>query len=162
MQVAGPQARLLAAGSTLDFDDHALLVVGVALDHREAYLLLELLDAGPCRLQVRAELGVLAHLGDQFLRARGVILGAPPFGGELRGGLDLTVVAAGLRVAFAVGDDGGVRHLLAELGEAGFDLLDEPSITGASLGVRPEQVVRAVDGCFSPDGLVWSSMVVGP
>jgi hypothetical protein len=31
-----------------------------------------------------------------------------------------------------------------------------------ALGVRPEQVVRAGDGCLSPDGLVWSSMVVGP
>ena len=30
------------------------------------------------------------------------------------------------------------------------------------LGVRPEQVVHAVDGCFSPDGLMSSSMVVGP
>ena len=29
-------------------------------------------------------------------------------------------------------------------------------------GVRPEQVVQAVDGCLSPDGLVSSSMVVGP
>ena len=27
--------------------------------------------------------------------------------------------------------------------------------------VRPEQVVHAGDGCLSPDGLVWSSMVVG-
>ena len=30
------------------------------------------------------------------------------------------------------------------------------------LVVRPEQVVHAGDGCLSPDGLVWSSMVVGP
>lgn len=34
--------------------------------------------------------------------------------------------------------------------------------TKAALVVRPEQVVRAGDGCLSPDGLVWSSMVVGP
>ena len=27
-----------------------------------------------------------------------------------------------------------------------------------ALGVRPEQVVYAGDGCLSPDGLVWSSM----
>ena len=31
-----------------------------------------------------------------------------------------------------------------------------------ALGVRPEQVVHAGDGCLAPDGLVWSSMVVGP
>ncbi len=30
------------------------------------------------------------------------------------------------------------------------------------LAVRPEEVVHAGDGCLSPDGLVWSSMVVGP
>ena len=44
VEVARPQARLVAAGAALDFDDHALLVVGVALDHRHADLLLELLD----------------------------------------------------------------------------------------------------------------------
>jgi hypothetical protein len=34
--------------------------------------------------------------------------------------------------------------------------------TSIDLAVRPEQVVRVGDGCLSPDGLVWSSMVVGP
>ena len=32
----------------------------------------------------------------------------------------------------------------------------------SELAVRPEEVVHAGDGCLSPDGLVWSSMVVGP
>src|SRR6478672_10291126 len=43
VDVPGPQPGLLPAGAALDFDDHALLVVGIALDHREADLLLELL-----------------------------------------------------------------------------------------------------------------------
>jgi hypothetical protein len=32
----------------------------------------------------------------------------------------------------------------------------------SELGVRPEQVVHATDGCFAPDCLMSSSMVVGP
>ena len=32
----------------------------------------------------------------------------------------------------------------------------------SALAVRPEQVVQTVDGCQSPDGLMSSSMVIGP
>ena len=42
VEVAGPEPGLVAAGAALDLDDHVLVVVGVALDHREADLLLEL------------------------------------------------------------------------------------------------------------------------
>jgi hypothetical protein len=37
-----------------------------------------------------------------------------------------------------------------------------PVLDQSELDVRPEQVVHPGDGCLSPDGLVWSSMVVGP
>ena len=43
-QVAGPEVGLRAAGGALDLDDDVLVVVRVALDHREADLLLEALD----------------------------------------------------------------------------------------------------------------------
>ena len=62
VEVARPQAGLVAAGAALDFDDHVLLVVGVALDHRQADLLLELLDALRARDREHlAQLGILAR-----------------------------------------------------------------------------------------------------
>ena len=51
-EVAGEQRRLVAAGAGADLDDHVLVVVGVALDHRQAQLVLE-----------RAQL--LGRLGDE-------------------------------------------------------------------------------------------------
>ena len=77
VEVSRPQARLLAAGAALYFDDHALLVVGRA-DHREAYLLLELLDPAARRLEILAQFGVLPHLREQFLGSCGVVLRAAP------------------------------------------------------------------------------------
>ena len=46
-QVAREQRRLVAAGPGADLDQHVLVVVGVALDHRQADLLPELARAGP-------------------------------------------------------------------------------------------------------------------
>ena len=96
VQVPGPQPGLLAAGAALDFDDHALLVVGVALDHRQTDLLLQLLDPPARLLELLAHAGVLAELLDQLLRAGGVVLRAAPFRRQLRRRLELAVGAADL------------------------------------------------------------------
>ena len=89
VEVAGPQARLLAARAAADLDDHVLVVGRVALDHREPDLLLQLGDAGTGRLEQLAQLGIVAALGQQLLRALGVVLRAPPLLRELRGGGEL-------------------------------------------------------------------------
>ena len=125
VEVARPQPGLVAAGAALDLDDHVLLVVRVALDHRQADLLLELLDPLAGAVQFLAHLGVLAVLGQQLLGAGRVVLGAAPLRGQLGRRLELAVGAADLGVALAVGDHLGVGHLLAELREAALDLLDE-------------------------------------
>src|ERR1700691_2499218 len=62
VDVARPQSGLVAAGAALDFDDHVLLVVWVALDHREADLLFEPLDALARCAQHLAQLGIVAVL----------------------------------------------------------------------------------------------------
>ena len=133
VDVARPQPGLVAAGAALDFDDHVLLVVWVALDHREADLLFELLDALARGAQHLAQLGIVAVFGDQLLRAGRIVAGMPPLRGKLGGRLQLTVCAADLGVAFAVADHRGVGHLLAELGEASLDLLDQLLDHAASL-----------------------------
>ena len=89
VEVAGQQAGLVAAGAGADLDDHVLVVVGVALDHREADLLLERLDPLARVGEHLAQLGVLAVLGEQLARAGLVVDGAAPLGGQLRGRLEL-------------------------------------------------------------------------
>ena len=105
VEVARPQPGLVAAGAALDLDDHVLVVVGVALDHRQADLLLELARSRPraCCSSSRM-LGVLAVLGEQLLGAGGVVVREAPLRGELGGRLELAVGAADLGVALAVGD----------------------------------------------------------
>ena len=49
VQVTGPQCRFVAARAGPDLDDHVLVVVGIALDHRQADLLLELDHPGAPR-----------------------------------------------------------------------------------------------------------------
>ena len=83
VEVARPQARLVPARAALDFDDHALLVVGVAFHHRQADLLLEVLDALARGAEFLAHLGVLAHLREQLLRTGRVVLGEAPLHREL-------------------------------------------------------------------------------
>ena len=136
VEVAGPQAGLVAARAGADLDDHVLVVVRVALDHREPDLLLELGEAGARGLEHLAQLGVLAALGEQLLRAGGVVLRAAPLLGQLRGGRELVVQAPGLGEALAVPDHLGVRHLRLRLGVARLDLLDERRITVWTAGCR--------------------------
>ena len=67
-EVARPEPGLVAAGAALDLDDHVLVVVRVALDHREPDLLLELAEALAGGGEHLAQLRVVAVLGDQLLR----------------------------------------------------------------------------------------------
>ncbi len=86
VEVAGPQPGLLAAGAALDFDDHALLVVGVALDHRQADLLLELLDplarasASSSRISASSPISL-----EQLFGAGRIVLRQAPCAGQLGG-----------------------------------------------------------------------------
>ena len=125
VEIASPQTRLVAAGAALDLHDHALVVVGVALDHRHADRLLELLDPLARAQELVAKLCILALLSEQFLGAADRVLSLAPLGRELGRRLELAVGAPDLGVALAVGDHLGVGHLLAELGKARLDLLDE-------------------------------------
>ena len=125
VEVAREQRRLVAAGAGADLDDHVLVVVGVALDHREADLLAELLEP-PRRIgDDAAQLGVVAVLGEQLARALEVVGELAVLGGERVRALELAVLAPDLGVALAVGDHLGVGHLPLELGVALLDLLDE-------------------------------------
>jgi hypothetical protein len=71
VEVAGPDRGLVAACARADLDDDVLVVVGVALDHRQAQLLLEALDPLPRRPQLLAHLGILP-LVEELLGALGV------------------------------------------------------------------------------------------
>jgi hypothetical protein len=124
-QVAGPQARLLAAGAAADLDDHVLVVARVALDHRDADLLPQALGAPARDAQLLAQLGVVAALVEQLLGALGIGHREPPLLGELRRGRELVEAPPGIREAAAVGDHLGGRQLALDLGVAGFDLLYE-------------------------------------
>ena len=86
MEVAGEHRRLVAACPGADLDDHVLVVVGVALDHRQADLLLELGEPGGRVGDDRPQLGVLAVLGEQLLRALEVIAQRPVLAREWRAG----------------------------------------------------------------------------
>jgi hypothetical protein len=125
VEIARPQPCLVAAGAALDLDDHVLLVVRVALDHRQADLLFQLLDPLMGPVQFLAHLGVLAVLGQEFFGPGRVILSVAPLHGQLGGGLELAVGTTDLGIALAVGDHLGVGQLLTELGEAALDLRNQ-------------------------------------
>src|SRR5262249_20699604 len=101
VEVAGEQPGLLPTGPGADLDDDVLAVVRVALDHREADLLVELLEPLLGSLEQLAQLRVLA-VGEQLARSGGVILRVLVLGGELVRGLELAVLAPDLGVALAV------------------------------------------------------------
>src|ERR1019366_643219 len=125
VHVARPQAGFLTTGATLDLDEHVLVVVGVARDHRQAQLLLECGDLLARVAQHLAQLLVIGPVGQQLLRAGGVILRVPPFDRQPGRGLQLAVRATDLGVALAIGDHRGIDHLACELGEALLDLRDQ-------------------------------------
>ena len=120
-EVAREQRRLVAAGAGADLDEHVLVVVGVALDHRQADLLGELLELAGRLGDDPPQLLVVA-VGEQLAGALEVVVERPPARRELVGGLELAVLAADRRVALAVGDHVRVRHLPLEVGEPLLDL----------------------------------------
>jgi hypothetical protein len=63
VEVPREQAGLVPARPGADLHDHVLVVVWIALDHRETDLLTELLEAGGRLGDERPQLGVLAVLG---------------------------------------------------------------------------------------------------
>ena len=78
VEVAGEQGRLVPARAGAELDDHVLLVVGIRLDHRQADRLLELLDPGGRLVDDRAQLRVVAVLGEQLAGALQVVTERPP------------------------------------------------------------------------------------
>ena len=124
-QVAGEQGRLVATRAGADLDDHALVVVRVALDHRQADLLLELAQPFGRLGDQPPQLLVLAVLGEQLLRPLEVAAQLPPRRDQLVRRLELAVLAPDLGVALAVGDHLGIRHLPLELGEPLLDLFGQ-------------------------------------
>ena len=122
IQVAGPQPGLVAARAGADLDDHVLVVVRIPLDHHQPDLVLELLQPLARGVEQRAQLGVVAVLGQQLARSLGVVSRAAVLGGKARGGLELAVRAAGGREAGTVADHLRIRQLLLELAEARLDL----------------------------------------
>ena len=124
-QVAGEQSSLVPAGAGADLDQDVLVVVGVALDHRQANLLREPLEPVRRLRHELAQLGVVPVLVQELAGALEVVTKARVLLGQLVRGLELAVLAADLRVALAVGDHLGVGHLALELREAALDLFDE-------------------------------------
>ena len=72
VEVAGEQRGLVAAGAGADLDDHVLVVVGVALDHRQPDPLGQLLEPGRSLGDDPPELLVLL-VGEQLAGAREVV-----------------------------------------------------------------------------------------
>ena len=85
VEVAGEQSRLIAAGAGPDLDDHVLVVVRVALDHRQADLLGELLEpAGGVGDAPCLSLRVVPVLGEQLAGALEVVIERQPFAAPAR------------------------------------------------------------------------------
>jgi hypothetical protein len=115
-----------------------LVVVGVARDHRQADLLLELLDPLARGCEHLAQLLVVGAVGEQLLGARGVVLGVAPLRRELRGRLELAVGATDLGVALAVADHAGSDICPESSAKRVLDLLDERCRSRDDL--EPDQV----------------------
>ena len=118
VEVAGEQGGLVPAGAGADLDDHVLVVVRVALDHREPQPLGELLHllsrAGDDLLElaplVALERAVAAL--EQLLGARRVTRRAAVLLHEPVRLLELAVAAGDLGVARPVGHRLGIGELL--------------------------------------------------
>ena len=117
VEVAGKQRRLVAPGAGADLDQHVLVVVGVALDHRQPDLLFELLEPRGRLVDHLAQFGVLALL-QQLPRALEVVLQRPVLAAPAARRLQLPVLPPDLGIALPIRDHLGIRHLPLELGEA--------------------------------------------
>ena len=118
VQIAGPQGSLIAARAGPDLDDHVLVVVRIALDHRQADFLLERLQPLPRRFEHVPHLGVVAVLGQKLASSLEIVGYAAVLGREPGGRFEFPVGLARRRVALAVADHFRVGKLSLELGEA--------------------------------------------
>ena len=83
VEVAREQRRLVAPGAGADLDEDVLVVVGVALDHRQADRLGELLEPGRSLGDDPAQLLVLV-VGEQLAGPLEVVVERPPLAGQPR------------------------------------------------------------------------------
>ena len=98
-------------GTALDLDDHMLVVVGVALHHRDPDLFLDLLDSLARAGEQIAQLAIVGPVGQELLGTRGVIARMAPLGGEPCRRLELAVGAPNLGEPIAIREHRGVGHL---------------------------------------------------
>ena len=146
MQVAGKERGLVAPGPAADLDDHVLVVVGVAVDHRQTQLVLELPQPLGGIGDHLAQLLVLV-VGEQLAGAVEVAAQPAPFARQDLGVLEVVVGAAHFGIALAVGDHLGVRHLALELGKTLLDLRDE--LLDHAQSLTPEPAVGSA-ACYNP------------
>ena len=125
VEVAGEERRLVAPGPGADLDEDVLVVVGVALDHRQPDLLFELLEPRRRLLDDLAQLGILAVLASSSRAPSRSSCSVRYSARQLVRRLQLAVLPPHLGVALPVADHRGIGHLALELGEARLDLLDE-------------------------------------
>jgi hypothetical protein len=125
VEVPGPEAGLIATDAGADLDDHVLVVVGITLDHRQANLVLELLQPLIRAAQQLPELGVVAVLGQELTGTGCVIGNAAVFGGQLGRRLDVAVGARCGGEFHTVTDHSGIGELVLQLTEARQDLFDK-------------------------------------
>jgi hypothetical protein len=124
-QVAREQSCLIAPRPGADLDQDVLGVVRVALDHRQADLLAELLEP-PRRVGDQlAQLPVVAVLGEHLGGPLEIVAELRVLACQLVRRLEIAVLTPDLGVALAVGDHRRVRHLALQLREATLDLVDQ-------------------------------------
>ena len=124
-EVAGEQRRLVAAGAGADLDQHVLVVVGVALDHRQADLLLQLREPAGRLLDEPRSSGSSPSSASSSLAPSRSSLRVRYSRASPCAGLQLAVLAPDLGVALPVRDHLGIGHLALQLGEPRLDLLDQ-------------------------------------
>ncbi len=128
VDVAREERRLVAAGAGPQLDDDVALVVGVALDERQAQLLLDrrerLLAGRELGLEVGAHLGIRLAL-EHPARVGDALAGGTPARAERRLLAQLLVPPPELRHALQVGRDRGIGELALDLRERLLDLRDQ-------------------------------------
>ena len=140
VEVAGEERRLVATGAGPDLDDHIRLVVGIALDHRQADLFRKFLEPRRGVRDQRLQLGVGGALVEQLAGAGEIVGEGRVFGGQLAGGAEVAVLAAELGVALPVGNHRRVGELALELRVALGDWLTSSSIMALSVTTAAERL----------------------
>jgi hypothetical protein len=152
-QVAREQRRLVAAGAGADLDDHVLGIVGIALDHRQADLVLERAQAVGRLGDQAPQLLVVAVLREQLARPLEVAPELAPLAGQLPRRLELAVLATDLGVALPVGDHLRIRHLSLELLKALLNLVDQLLDHAVEATAVAPRISECRPACAPPSGL---------